>query len=291
MTTATQTWPPAAGLPVRRLRHEVAAVKIVWERDIARYLIDRTRIASLFLQPALYLLILGTGLATVTSGLGVDYRTFIYPGVLAMTVVTSAVITAGSLVFDREIGFLREVLVAPVRRGTIIAGKILGGMSIAVAQGIIMMLLAGLCGVPYSATLMLTLLGEMILLSFAVTAFAVMLAARMTRAQSFVTLVQMLIQPLLFVSGAFFPLHGLPSWLAVVTAVNPVTYAVDPMRQAVLGALDPAEAGPLRALDPGISWGSWPVPIGLQLTIVAVLGLVFTAIGIRFIHKPRPSGM
>ena len=122
----------------RSARHDLRAVKIVLHRELLRFLYDRTRMISQLVQPVLWLLIMGTGLSTlVASGGGVNLKTFIFPGVIAMSVMFTAMFSAASIVWDREFGFLREMLVAPVGRGAIVVGKVLGGAIVATFQGIV----------------------------------------------------------------------------------------------------------------------------------------------------------
>ncbi|HEX4813347.1 MAG TPA: ABC transporter permease, partial [Nonomuraea sp.] len=174
-------------VPARGAGHDVRAVKIVLHREILRFLNDRTRMLSMLMQPVLWLFVMGTGLGSLVQGSipGIDFRTFMYPGMISMTVIMTGMFSAGSIVWDREFGFLREMLVAPVSRGAIVVGKCLGGALVATAQGVIILALAGLVGVPYSPTLMITLLAEMFLAAFTITAFGVMLAARMKNMQTF----------------------------------------------------------------------------------------------------------
>ncbi|HLU72390.1 MAG TPA: ABC transporter permease [Nonomuraea sp.] len=268
-------------VPARGAAHDLRAVKVVLHREMLRFLNDRTRMASMLLQPVLWLFVMGTGLGSLVQASipGVDFRTFMYPGMISMTVIMTGMFSAGSIVWDREFGFMREMLVAPVSRAAIVVGKCLGGAIVATGQGIVILAMAGLVGVPYQPVLMLTLLAEMYLAAFTITAFGVMLAARMKNMQAFFGLMQMVIMPMMFLSGAMFPLANLPSWLHVLTVVNPMTYAVDPMRQAVFSHLDvPAEVN--AALNPGVQWFGWQVPVPVELGLVAALGAVLLAVGI-----------
>ncbi|MEO3892732.1 ABC transporter permease [Nonomuraea sp. B5E05] len=265
----------------RSAGHDLRAVKIVLHREMLRFANDRTRMLSMLMQPVLWLFIMGTGLGSLVQGSipGIDYRTFMYPGMISMTVIMTGMFSAGSIVWDREFGFLREMLVAPVSRGAIVVGKCLGGAIVATGQGVVILAMAGLVGVPYSPTLFLTLLAEMFLAAFTITAFGVMLAARMKNMQSFFGLMQMAIMPMMFLSGAMFPLANLPSWLHVLTVVNPMTYAVDPMRQAVFSHLDvPAQVN--AVLNPGVTWFGQQVPVLLELGVVAALGAALLGVGI-----------
>src|SRR5256886_6849924 len=228
-------------VPERSIRADLRAVSIVWRRELIRFRTDRLRAITSLVQPVLFLFVLGTGLSRLASrGLpaGVDFRTFIYPGVLAMSVLFTAIFSAASIVWDREFGFLREMLVAPVRRWAIVVGKCLGGATVATFQGLIFLALAGLVGVPYSPSLIITVLCLQALLAFSLTAFGLMVAVRITQLQAFMAITQMFVMPLFFLSGALYPLSGLPGWLAVLNRIDPLTYAVDPMRHAVFAHLD-----------------------------------------------------
>jgi len=215
---------------------------------------------------------------------GVDFETFIYPGVLAMSVLFTSIFSAASIVWDREFGFLREMLVAPVRRWAIVVGKCLGGATVATFQGFIFLALAGVAHVPYSPTLLLTLVGELLLLAFTLTAFGVMMAARIKQIQAFMALTQLLVLPLFFLSGALYPLNGLPAWLTVLTRIDPLTYIVDPMRHAVFTHLSVSPLA-LQALSPGVTWDGWLVPLGLSLAMVAAMGSVMLGIAIAEFRK------
>jgi ABC-2 type transport system permease protein len=274
-------------VPERSVRHDMRAVSIVWRRELIRFRTDRLRAITSLVQPVLFLFVLGTGLSRLASrGLpaGVDFRTFIYPGVLAMSVLFTSIFSAASIVWDREFGFLREMLVAPVRRWAIVVGKILGGATVATFQGAIFLALAGVAHVPYDPVLLLTLVGELLLLSFTLTAFGVMMAARIKQIQAFMALTQMVVLPLFFLSGALYPLNGLPGWLTVLTRIDPITYIVDPMRHAVF---DHLAVSPLavQALSPGITWFGWVVPLGLSLAMVAFIGAAMLAIAIAEFRK------
>ncbi|GAA3466744.1 ABC transporter permease [Nonomuraea roseola] len=268
-------------IPARGKGHDLRAIKVVLHREMLRFVSDRTRMLSMLIQPVLWLFVMGTGLGTLVSGSipGVDFRTFMYPGMISMTVIMTAMFSAGSIVWDREFGFLREMLVAPVSRGAIVVGKCLGGAVVACGQGLIILAMAGLVGVPYSPGLMLTLLGEMFLAAFTITAFGVTLAARMRNMQTFFGLMQMAIMPMMFLSGAMFPLANLPSWLHVLTTVNPLTYAVDPMRQAVFAHLDiPPQVN--AVLNPGVQWFGWQVPVAVELGLVALVGAALLGVAV-----------
>ena len=268
-------------VPPRSAASELRAIKIVWQRELIRYFSDRVRIATSLLQPVLFLFVLGTGLSQLASeGTGgLNLRTFLYPGILGMTVLFTAIFSAASVVWDREFGFLREMLVAPVRRSSIVIGKCLGGATVATTQGVLMIAMAGLVGVPYAPSLMLAVFGLQIVLSFMLTAFGLVVAARVKQMQSFMALTQLLVMPLFFLSGAMFPLTGLPTWLTVLNRVDPLTYAVDPMRRIVFDHIDLKPEVRAR-LDPGVTWGGWHVPLLVEACVVLALGLLLLGVAI-----------
>jgi len=268
-------------VPARSARSELRAVKVVWRRELIRFANDRMRIVTSLVQPLLFLFVLGSGLQQLSAASthGVNLKTFIYPGILCISVMFIAMFSAASIVWDREFGFLREMMVAPVRRSSIVVGKCLGGATVASLQGVILIALAGAVDVPYNVPMMLGIFGLQLLLAFSITAFGVMVAARVTQMQSFMGLMQMVIMPMFFLSGALFPVTDLPAWLAFLNRIDPLTYAVSPMRSLVFSNLDlSAEAE--AALNPGITWFGWTVPTAVEILTIAALGLLMLAIAI-----------
>jgi ABC-2 type transport system permease protein len=268
-------------VPPRTFRSELRAIKIVWHRELIRFASDRLRIATALVQPLLFLFVLGSGLQQLSSASthGVDLRTFIYPGILCIAVMFTAMFSAASIVWDREFGFLREMMVAPVRRSSIVIGKCLGGATVASLQGVILICLAGLVDVPYDPLLILGIFSLQLLLAFSITAFGVMVAARIKQMQSFMGVMQMIVMPMFFISGALFPVAALPVWLGFLNRIDPLTYAVDPMRRLVFEHLDISPAA-RAALDPGVTWWGWHVPALLEAAVVLALGLVMLGIAI-----------
>ncbi len=268
-------------VPRRSLRSELRAIKIVWRRELIRFRADKLRMITSLVQPLLFLFVLGAGLQSLSRAgtHGVALKTFIYPGILCISVMFTAMFSAASIVWDREFGFLREMMVAPVRRSSIVIGKCLGGATVAGFQGLLIICLAGLVSVPYTPLLLLGIFALQLLLAFSITAFGVMIAVRIKQMQSFMGVMQMIVMPMFFISGALFPVAGLPAWLAVLNRLDPLTYAVDPMRRLVFSHLT---ISPLarHALDPGVTWWGWHVPGLLEAGMIAILGLVMLGIAI-----------
>src|SRR6266487_2505885 len=209
-TPTTPTTP--ATRPANARVSLIAAVLVIWYRDLLRFSRDRARLLVSLAQPLLYLLVFGVGLsASLGGGLslppGVTYLQYLYPGVLGVAVLFSAMFSAMSVVWDREFGFLREILVAPIKRSAVAVGKALGGATQAMVQGVL-------------------------LLVFALTSLGVALASRMQSMQAFQTVMTFLVMPMFLLSGALFPLNNLPGWMTVLTRFDPVAYGMAPIREA-----------------------------------------------------------
>lgn len=253
---------------------DLRGVRVVWHREVIRFSRDRTRMVTSLIQPVVFLFILGTGLSVIARPTaGVSFKTFMFPGIVGMTVLFTSVFFAMSIVWDREFGFLREMLVSPVKRWSIVLGKCLGGTTVATIQGVIFLALAGAVGVPYQPVMLIELIGIMALMAFTLSAFGILLASRVQQMQSYSVIVQFFVMPMFFLSGAMFPLSGLPSWLTVLTKIDPATYAVDPLREVIFDHLRVSSAA-LHALDPGISWNGFRLPVSAELGIVAVMAVL-----------------
>jgi ABC-2 type transport system permease protein len=278
---SAETTLPVAAMRVAPpgLRSDARAVRVVWQRELIRFGQDRIRIVAALVQPVLFLFVLGTGLQSLTSAStgGTSLRTFMFPGVLATSVLFTAMFSAISIVWDREFGFLREMLVAPVRRGSILVGKCLGGATVATLQGLLVLVLAPFVDVSYDPVMLLDLIVIMFLLAFALTAFGLVIAARISNIQTVMGVMQVLLFPLAFLSGSLYPIGDLPTWMSVAIRCNPITYAVHLARDTVFSHLDASPAA-RAALNSPITWGGWTVPNWLSLVLVAGIGVVLLAI-------------
>ena len=268
-----QETPDAEGLGIvaSGWRHQLRATRVALWRELLRFAQDRARMGAMLLQPLLFLFVMGTGLGSIVdTGGSTSFRTFLFPGVLATSVLFTAAFSGISLVWDREFGFLREMLVAPIGRGAIIVGKCLGGATVATLQSLLLLALVGTVGIPYDPLLLIELIGCLFLGALLLTALGVLLSTRIKTIQAAMPMSQLLIMPMMFLSGSLFPLSGLPGWLSVLTRLNPLTYVVQPMRHIVLTQLSLNDEERARLL-PVIDWFGWQVPVILQLVTVAVV--------------------
>jgi ABC-2 type transport system permease protein len=269
------------------LREEVRTAGMVWLRELIRFERTRTRILSGLIQPVLFLVVLGYGMSgLVGTTAGFDFKKFMFPGIMAMSVVTTAIFSGVSIVWDREFGFLREMLVAPTSRASLALGKTAGGATVAAVQGTIMLILAPLVGVRLTPLLVVQIIGLELLMAIALTAFGVFVASRIQKMEGFQVVMQLLLFPMIFLSGALFPLNGLPGWLRVLTHINPLTYAVAPLRQVVFAAQNMPPAARARFPSSVVVFGH-TLSIGTEIGITVAFACLFLALAIRGFSKTQ----
>jgi ABC-2 type transport system permease protein len=211
---------------------------VVSYRELLRFVRERSRLVSSIVQPLVFLVIFGVGFSGVIGQMapGVDYIQFMYPGIIAMGVLTTSLFAGISVVSDREFGFLREILVAPLGRTGITLGKSLGAVAVALLQVALMLIIAPIVGVPLDALMIAELIPVVAVLAVALSGLGILIATRMRSQQGFQILVQLLIFPLIFLAGVFFPIQTAPEWLQVLSKFDPLTYGVDAIRQIMLGS-------------------------------------------------------
>jgi len=213
-----------------------ATIYIIWLREIKKYIRNKSRIVGALGMPFFFMLVLGGGFGGRFDVGGVNYREFLMPGIVGMVLLFSSVFSGISVIWDRQFGFLKEMLVAPISRTSIIFGRTLGGMTTSIMQAIIMLVLSILLGVKLGGiTGFLSSLFFMALISASFVAVGIAFASRMTDMQGFQLIMNFLIMPIFFLSGAVYPLDGLPNWLSVLTYLDPLTYGIDALRHTLIG--------------------------------------------------------
>jgi ABC-2 type transport system permease protein len=206
----------------------------LWYRELLVFWREKSRIVSSLFSPILWLVVFGSGMGTVSHVGGVNYQTFLFPGILCMSVLFSSIFFGLYIVWDKRIDFFKEVLVAPLSRITIFTGKMLGGTTDSLIQGAILLSLGLFFGIHFSVFSVLAAMLILFLLSSALVSLGLMIGALMDSLEGFNLFVSFLIFPMFFFSGALFPLENLPGWLKFFTFIDPVTYAVDAMRGILL---------------------------------------------------------
>jgi len=214
------------------------AIYVLWLRQMKRFFRAKSRVFTTIIQPLFFLFIFGFGFnIAIFPGMQGSYINFLAPGIIAMAILFSSMFTGVSVLWDKQSGFLQEVLVAPVSRLSIVIGRTLGGATIALFQGIIIMIIAISFGVPIVSTggLILTLV-IMILLSFTAVGFGLIIASKMRDFEGFQSIMSLILMPLLFLSSAFYPVNeSLPGWLQTLSYCNPLFYMVDGIRGSLTG--------------------------------------------------------
>ncbi len=248
---------------------------VVSYRELLRFVQERSRMLSSFAMPLLFLVIFGAGFNRIIGAMtpGVNFIQFMYPGIIAMTVLTNSVMSGLSVVWDREFGFLKEILVAPLARSGIVLGKAAGAAVIAVGQGIVMLVLAPFLGVTLTPLMVLQLVPILIIISLSLSGLGILVASRMRSQQGFQIIVQIIIFPLIFLSGVFFPVNNVPTWMAVISKIDPMTYGVDAIRQLFLSKeLAAAPGGQGFAI--GVTVFGHTMTLIEDILVVLVLGVV-----------------
>lgn len=210
-------------------------LRMIWLRDIIRHFRDKIRLLGSIIRPVLWLLIMGTGLRAAFNVQGISYTHFIFPGIIAMNLIFSAMQSTISIIWDREFGFLREILVAPIPRSSIVIGKALSGSTIALIEGLFVLSFAPFIKINISLINLCLLLPLMFLIAFVCTSLGIVIAARMTSFEGFGVISNFVIMPMFFLSGAMFPIDNLPHWISFIIKINPLTYGVDLLRWDTLG--------------------------------------------------------
>lgn len=224
-------------------------------REVVRFCRQRSRLVGAFVQPLVFWLLLGGGLRASFrppgTPPGTSYVEYVYPGIIAMVLLFTAIFATISVIEDRRMGFLQGVLVSPVSRSSIVLGQALGGTTLALIQGIIFLLLAPAAGVPLTVASVLWMVLVMFLVAFGLTSLGLVIAWRLESTQGFHAVMNLILLPMWVLSGAFFPATGVPGWLGWTMRLNPLTYGMAALRRCLyLG--NPAAAGPVPHLTPAL---------------------------------------
>jgi ABC-2 type transport system permease protein len=225
----------------------ISDIYTIWLREMIRYVRSKSRIVSSLAMPIIWLALLGNALggmfergdASAFPG-GMTYVQFIAPGIIGMTILFTSVFAGVSIIFDREFGFLKEILVAPVSRLSIVMGKAFGGTTTAMIQGMIMFVLALLMGVSFSSEFGIVLgfliaIVFMFLIGLSFVSLGIAIASKIESMEGFQMIMSFLVMPMFFLSGALYPLDTLPTWLRILTYIDPLTYGIDGLRGAIQG--------------------------------------------------------
>jgi ABC-2 type transport system permease protein len=257
---------------------------VIAYRELLRFVTERSRFFSSIFMPLVFFAIFGAGFNNIIGNLspGVDFVKFVYPGIIAMTVLQSSVFSGISIVWDREFGFLKEILVAPLGRSGIVLGKVVGAAAIGLMQSIIMLILAPFVGISLTPLMVAELIPILVIISISLSGLGVLIASRMKSQQGFQIIVQIVIFPLMFLSGVFFPVNNVPTWMMFISKINPVTYGVDAIRHLFLGGSVSGVQG-MSAI--GVTVFGHTMTMGEDVLIVIGIGAVLLSLAIWAFNK------
>ena len=243
------------------------AVYIMWLREVKRFIRSKSHIIGALGQPLLFLIALGYGLGPVFAKAGQgNYLEFIAPGIIGMTIIFTAIFNGMQVIWDRQFGFLKETMVAPVSRLSIMFGRTLGGATVSTAQGILVLVLATVAGFrPVSLIGILPALVVMLLIALLFSALGIMVASLLKDMQGFQLIMNFLVMPLVFLSGAFFPLGDAPSLLVLVARFDPLSYGIDALRSFLIGTN--------------------AFPLVLDISVLVIITSIFLALGSYFFSR------
>jgi ABC-2 type transport system permease protein len=271
----------------------LTVIYTIWLRETKLAARERARIIATVAQPLIYLGILGRGITSgmrLTSAGNIDYIKFMYPGVIGMSILFTSIFAAISIIWDREFGFLKEVLVAPVPRWAVAVGKSFGGATVALVQVAILICIAPLVGISLSVAVVFEMLLLGFLMSIAVTSLGVIVASKMQSMQSFQMVMNFLVMPLYFLSGAMFPMASAPIWMKTMMSADPLTYGVDAIRNVVFSEtmiVAGSATKPLVAIAREAGLIRWT--LGFDVSLMTIAAVALTAAGAWVFSKSQAA--
>ena len=252
---------------------QLRPVYVICMREFIKFFREKSRLLGTLARPVLWLFVVGNGMsALIRPQAGFSYLQFIFPGMIGMTILFSSIFSSISIVWDREFGFMKEMLVAPISRLSIVVGKTISGTLISAAQAVIILVLVPFLGIRLGLLQFIEVVSVSLLVSFCITSLGILIAARLTSFDGFNIIMNFLVMPMLFLSGAMYPVTSLPPVLRHLTQLNPLTYGIDALKHALLTDARP----PLGA----------ELPLWLDLVVmIAVSGVMLTLAALSFRRK------
>lgn len=251
---------------------EFNAIYVIVAREFKKFVRERSRLVSAIARPLVWLFLVGAGMSRLVPPVdGVSYMQFIFPGILGMTILFSSMFSSISIIWDKEFGFMKEILVAPVSRLTIVIGKALSGSIVSTLQAVIVLLLFPLLGLKLGATDIIGAVIICVLVSFSVSAFGIVIATFYESYESFSAIMNFIIMPMFFLSGAMYPVKLLPEALRFAAKLNPLTYGVDALKHVI----SPLAHGPM---SPDFS-------IVTDLAVIIALSVIFVFAGAKAFER------
>lgn len=251
---------------------EANAVYVIVAREFKKFIREKSRLISTIARPLVWLFLVGGGMSRlVPAGGGVSYMQFIFPGILGMTILFSSIFSSISIIWDKEFGFMKEILVAPISRFSVVIGKAMSGMVLSTVQAVIILCFFPFLGLKMGVLPILGVIVVCMILSFAIAAFGILLASFYESYESFSVIMNFIVMPMFFLSGAMYPVKLMPSLLKLFTKINPLTYGVDALKHLIF----PMESGPMSA----------DFPLYIDLSVIVAAAVIFVTIGGKAFEK------
>lgn len=255
----------------------------IWQRDLTKFFRDKARLFGSFTMPILFLLIFGGGMSGTMENMmagsmggeagNFNYVEFVFPGIVAMTLLMTSVFSALSIIEDKDFGYMKEILVSPISRVSIAVGKMIGAATVATIQGIILFLLIPFLGLSYDWLALLQVIPFMFLLACALSGLGLLFASVIRSTQGFQMTVQILVMPMIFLSGALFPINNMPAWMDIIVKINPVTYGVDVMKKIMID-LDNLSPAVIEAMGLNITVFGRQVTIWEEILFILIFAVI-----------------
>jgi ABC-2 type transport system permease protein len=252
---------------------QIRPIYVICLREFIKFFREKSRLLGTLARPVLWLFVVGNGMGSlIRPQAGFSYLQFIFPGMIGMTILFSSIFSSISIVWDREFGFMKEMLVAPISRLSIVVGKAVSGTFISVAQAVIILVLIPFLGIHLSFMQFVEVVAVAVLVSFCITSLGILIAARLTSFDGFNIIMNFLVMPMLFLSGAMYPVTAMPVLLRQLTMLNPLTYGIDAFKHVLLKNGTPP-LGP-------------EFPLSLDLAVVAAISaIMITLAALSFRRK------
>ena len=252
------------------------AIYVITLRELIKLVRQKGSLINIFARPILWLFVVGSGLNQIVQRGGpVSYNQFIFPGVMGMVILFSSIFSSISIVWDREFGFLREILVAPISRLSIVIGKAISGTLSSSLQAAVITIFLPLLKIHVEIPQLLGLFALSVLLSFALTSLGILIAAHLETFGVFNVIMNLLVMPLFFLSGAIYPVNLLPPWLRLLSLCNPLTYGIDAFKNVLLPRVGGMGHGSLGA----------EFPLGLDILVVSLFSLAMISLAVASFRK------
>ncbi len=246
------------------IQADLNAIYVVVARELIKFVRERGRLISTLARPLIWLFLVGGGMSRVVSPtMGVPYMQFIFPGIIGMTILFSSIFSSISIIWDKEFGFMKEMLAAPVSRFSIVVGKSLSGMAVSTIQALLIVLLFPILGLKLGIVQIVLVLFISMLLSFCLSSLGILIASFYESFESFSVIMNFIVMPMFFLSGAMYPVKLLPHVLGLFTRINPLTYGIDALKHMIFARSMLIEHD---------------FPLGLDIAVIAAASIVFVMI-------------